>query len=321
MLAPSRLLKLGRAPLLRRRPSSSNTAPPPSSPLSFLRRHVPPEKVSAFIHLGNVCALGAMCSHDMIQLRSFMISATTMGMLYNLLQPRPLMPPVYWGLVFVAGHSAQIARILYSRAAVELDERALQLYESSFLPFSFPPRAFSELMAHAEFVGYQDGDLVAEEGAPVGYVQIIVSGSARFTHEGAHKADASKSSRAVARVIDAAAVEGHSGSWVGEAFDPRYLEHRTHAHRIEAVGETRAVRFPVGEFHRVVDGDAAALAACERIQLDDLEGKLQAYERAHEDEVVCLQGKMGELRRRVEELEGRGGGGRRGKHWWSALHA
>jgi hypothetical protein len=265
--------------------------------------------VSAFIHLGNVCALGAMCSHDMIQLRSFMISATGMGMLYNLLQPRPLMPPVYWGLVFVAGHSAQIARILYSRAAVELDERALQLYESSFLPFSFPPRAFSELMAHAEFVGYRDGDLVAEEGAPVGYVQIIVSGSARFTHEAAHKADASKSSRAVARVIDAAAVEGHSGSWVGEAFDPRYLEHRTHAHRIEAVGETRAVRFPVGEFHRVVDGDAAALAACERIQLDDLEGKLQAYERAHEDEVVCLQGKMGELRRRVEELVGRGGGG------------
>ena len=55
--------------------------------LARLRAAVPAHRVNYFVHAGNSLAVVASLSDDMVQLRSFMIGATTCGMCYNLLQP------------------------------------------------------------------------------------------------------------------------------------------------------------------------------------------------------------------------------------------
>ena len=171
---------------------------------------------------------------------------------------------------------------------------------------------------------YKDGEVIAEEGAKVESVQIILGGGAVFTHAVAKKGDEKGNEKGevverVARVIDAAATAEHRGAWIGEAWDPDYVQHSRHAHTITVVGKTQAVRFDVKKFHGVVDADPAAAAAAERLQLDDLAGKLDAYERAHDVEVVCMKAKVELLRKEVERLE-KGEKGREGKKtgWWSA---
>ena len=229
-----------------------------------LRTKITPERVNLFIHAGNLLAIGAMFSPDMLYLRSFMIGASGCGIVFNLLQPSPLTAPALWGAFFICGHSVQIARLLHQPNVV-MSERDHELYEHAFLPYGFSPRTFQTLMEEGDVVWatYEDGATICLEGSPVEYVQIILSGGAVFTHQANEKISQSR----VARVIDSKAVASHRGTWVGEAFDPQFLEHSTHGFTIKAVGETMSVKFNLKKFHKVIDGDEAAVAAAEQLQV------------------------------------------------------
>jgi hypothetical protein len=88
----------------------------------------------------------AMTSSDMLPLRCFMVGASSCGILYNLLQPKPLIPPAAWGIFFIAGHGLQITRLLLARQHITMDDREHELYERAFMPFGFSPRAFTQLL-------------------------------------------------------------------------------------------------------------------------------------------------------------------------------
>ena len=90
-----------------------------------------------------------MGSTDMLQLRSFMIGASASGIVYNLLQPRPLWAPACWGTFFIVGHGVQIYRLLMAKQAVSLNDDEHELYERAFLPFGLTPRQFAELLRSA----------------------------------------------------------------------------------------------------------------------------------------------------------------------------
>jgi len=51
-------------------------------------------------------------SQDMLYLRSLMIGASTCGIVFNLLQPKPLFVPAGWGVFFIVGHAVQIYILL-----------------------------------------------------------------------------------------------------------------------------------------------------------------------------------------------------------------
>jgi hypothetical protein len=261
-----------------------------------------------------------MFSPDMLYLRSFMIGASASGILYNLLQPTPLIAPALWGCFFICGHSVQITRILLADEDVSMSTRDHELYEMAFLKYGFTPRVFARLMeeADATWVSFPDNTIIASQGSEVKRVQIILSGGAIFTHAVKHKKTSEVTNR-VARVIDGDSVEDHRGTWVGEAWDPDFLKHRTQSHTITTVGDTSAVSFDIDKFHSIIDNDPSALACAERMQLDDLSGKLEAYERAHEKEVHCMEQKMTALKEQVDRLEGKQQKGRGLLAGWS-LH-
>ena len=151
-----------------------------------------------------------MGSEDMLQLRAFMIGASACGILYNLLQPLPLIPPACWGLFFIAGHTAQIYRILLESQPVAMSHDEHDLYDSVFLPYGFTPRNFAQLLTEGQckWVEFKPGDLLAVEGDPVRHVAVILQGTVDVLHgeEVCHK-------------IDDEAVRDHHGVWVGHAWD------------------------------------------------------------------------------------------------------
>jgi hypothetical protein len=53
-------------------------------------------RIAWIVHGSNALAICAMVSSDMLSLRSFMIGASAMAIVYNLLQPIPLIPPAAW---------------------------------------------------------------------------------------------------------------------------------------------------------------------------------------------------------------------------------
>ena len=64
-------------------------------------------------------------------------------------------------------------------------------------------------------------------------------------------------------------------------------------------------------FHQVIDGDKGASFAAEKMLLEDLSGKLEAYERAHESEVGCMEQRLRAMKHQISKLEEQQG--RKGK--------
>lgn len=278
-LARDRLLLVSRPALARRWCTASGEQP---GLLDRFRQAVPPHRVSWFVHGGNMLAVAAMGSDDMVSLRSFMIGASSCAIVYNLLQPKPLIPPACWGLFFIAGHSMQIARIYWDQRAVPLSEEEHDVYDSAFLPYGFTPRAFAALLRHSAWVDYPPGAMIAREGEPRVHVSVVVDGTVDLL-----VADICVHS------IDAEAVSAHSGVWVGDAWDPSLATDGGHDDARHRRGEgswetsvragrrgARVLQFELAGFRDVVASNAGAAAAAERVELDDLSGKLRAADRA-----------------------------------------
>ena len=143
-----------------------------------LRKIVPADKVSWFVHAGNGLAVCAMGCDDMLPLRSFLIGSTVANMLFASLQPVALLPQISWGCFFIAGHSIQIARILADQSDVTMSEREHDLYEQSFLPHGFSPRQFLEVIreADASWIDVAPGETLAEQGAPIEHLHLVIGG-------------------------------------------------------------------------------------------------------------------------------------------------
>jgi hypothetical protein len=111
-----------------------------------------------------MCAVLALCTNDMLQLRCCMVGASLWGIAYNILQPTPLLAPAGWGCVFICGHLLQIGRILRDRAQVEMTEDAVDLYESAFHPHHFRPRQFLKIMEIGRVEVLEAGTVITSIG-------------------------------------------------------------------------------------------------------------------------------------------------------------
>ena len=198
--------------------------------LSRLRSAVPASRINLFVHAGNSLAVCASVSEDMVQLRSFMIGATSCSMVYNLLQPTPLWTPVYWGAFFASMHAVQIARILRDNSEVTLSEREHTLYEQAFLPHGFTPRQFLRIMECGSFVTLTPGDACAKQGEPVKALHCITSCSQNATVEMQQESTAPDGDQKLRRLDSTDGVLSRvqpanlgGGLWVGEVWDPGKL--------------------------------------------------------------------------------------------------
>lgn len=203
--------------------------------LARLRAAVPAHRVDMFVHAGNSLAVVASVSEDMVQLRSFMIGATSCSICFNLLQPKPLWTPVYWGSVFISMHSYQIAKILREQSSVSLSEREHAIYETIFMPHGFSPRAFRRLMQTGEFVTLAPGARCATRGEAARSLHLVTSCSdgAKVVVEAPRAPPTTTAFDGVTlRRMDSvdgvlAQVESSAldsgGLWVGDVWDPSKL--------------------------------------------------------------------------------------------------
>jgi len=143
-----------------------------------VRSRIPWLKLSYIAHVGNACAVVALCTNDMLQLRCCMIGASSWGIAYNILQPTPLVAPACWGCFFICGHLFQIVRIWRDRAQVEMTEEAVDLYESAFHPHHFRPRQFLKIMDLGRVEVLEAGTVLTSIGHEATELILIWDGSA-----------------------------------------------------------------------------------------------------------------------------------------------
>ena len=255
---------------------------------SWARRQVGEQNVTRFVHVANLMACCALCSEDMLRLRSFMIASSASMILYNLLQPTALIAPAAWASFFICGHGFQILRIFDERRDVGMTDREHALYEAEFLKYGFTPRVFADLLACAEWVEFEAGERLVVEDAAATHVYCVEEGAVDLLRDGE-----------TVRMIDEAASRSHRGNWIGDCYESE----PTDAHPYTAVARSavRAVRFDRPRLRAVIDASPAATAAAEKLEIDDLSGKLEstsrghlAIERDYEARVAALQAKLAE---------------------------
>lgn len=198
-----------------------------------------------------------------------MIGASSCGICFNLLQPKPLFAPACWGVFFIMGHAIQITRILRAKAHVSLSAEDHHLYEHGFMPFGFSPRQFLDLMQTVPPARVRTpcGENLVAQGDPVLSVGYVVAGSFSVECDG--------------EVVN----KTQSGTWAGEFWDPAYkpLESRTWpvAYRAQT-RDCETVVWPKGELQAYLEAHRSQLeVSSDRIQLADLASKLDGSRKSH----------------------------------------
>ena len=110
-----RRLALAGTPPTRRFCTNSITKKPSSLNPESLRQSLA-QKINCnyIIHFGNAWAVVALGMQEMLHLRACMVMASTCGVAFNLLQPKPLWAPAGWAVFFIGTISPTLTLTLPS---------------------------------------------------------------------------------------------------------------------------------------------------------------------------------------------------------------
>lgn len=200
-----------------------------------------------------------MVSQDMIQLRTFMIAASIMGIIFNLLQPVPLVAPACWGLIFTCGHALQIVRFCLANSNVTMNDCEHDFYEYCFMAHGFTPRQFMAILesAHAQWITFAAEQPIVQQGKSMTHAFVLIEGSYVVSRRGEHEHEEDRETVIVRN--SNMSVQKTGGVWVGECWDPKFdaevsagLHKRWGGTVRAADGTVRAVRFDMRELHAAI---------------------------------------------------------------------
>eukprot|EP00746_Dinoflagellata_sp_MGD_P014569 gnl/MRDRNA2_/MRDRNA2_132012_c0_seq1.p1 gnl/MRDRNA2_/MRDRNA2_132012_c0~~gnl/MRDRNA2_/MRDRNA2_132012_c0_seq1.p1 ORF type:complete len:343 (-),score=73.78 gnl/MRDRNA2_/MRDRNA2_132012_c0_seq1:192-1220(-) len=226
-----------------------------------------------FVHGGNCIVLLAIVQTDMIPLRSLMIVASTAGIAYNLLQPKPLIPPALWGGFFICCHAYQLSILLRERQKIQLSQDEEQAYEAAFLPFGFTPRQFLDILEHSsgKWCDFQKGEYVHHAGSLKEDVHYLLEGEVEMLDE---------------NDSEMAKLDPGKGGWLGTLFDPNagkeQEQHERHdsdsKHSLSArcmTDRCRTLGLRREPLHRILKENPRLSQAATKAEVADLWGKIQ----------------------------------------------
>jgi len=235
---------------------------------SRLRSKLGPAKLNWILHTGNILAIGAASSDDMLQLRTCMACASGCSILFNMLQPRPLWNPAAWSLFFLTMHSYQIRRILLENQPLQLSPREHELYERAFMPFGFTPRTFKTLMRNADcqWEVIEPGDAIAKAGHNQKRAAFVMDGTVQVF---------SSPDLMVNRI--SVMPEKTHGGWTAHPWHSEIDERGIRRWKQTLIAETRVhlVSFDIRKFSEYVQQNPKLIMASERLQIEDLWGRLR----------------------------------------------
>jgi len=229
------------------------------------------EKRHYFVHIGNAIVLCAINQTDMLNLRALSIIASSFGVLYNLLQPTPLLAPAAWGLFFISCHVYYMAELLRERQQVVLTPDKEKVYEMAFLRFGFTPRQFCDILekAQARWYRFSEGEFVNKRGDTLRDINFLVEGEVHMI---------SATGDYVKRFSPG------KGAWLGEFFDPNMteqqrarflLEEQTHCMSWKCASrECRTLALSKRLLHEHFEANPRLKEAALSAQVYDLWGKL-----------------------------------------------
>ncbi|GBG30116.1 Blood vessel epicardial substance [Hondaea fermentalgiana] len=233
----------------------------------WVRLAIGPERLAWILHAGNVLAVGAASSEDMLQLRSFMACASGCSIGFNLLQARPLLAPAAWGLFFLGLHSYHIRRILLEREPLALSQDEHELYSQAFMTYGFTPRSFKKLLkgSTATWETIKPGEPIVKEGHNQPRAAYVLSGSV-LVYAG----------NVLMNRVDVTPGETHGGwtthPWRSDIEERGIRKWKT---TVVAASNVRLVSFDIRKFSTFIKQDPQLMAAADRLQIDDLRGKLR----------------------------------------------
>lgn len=128
------------------------------------------------IHVANVLYLVSYLMRDILWLRVFTVVAASCLISYFYFRPNPLMPAIYWNLVFTSLNAYWIWRLLLERRPVRLTEDEQRLYQLAFR--SLKPREMLKLLRLGRWVEAAPRECFIEGGKPLDRLHVICSGKA-----------------------------------------------------------------------------------------------------------------------------------------------
>lgn len=227
------------------------------------------EKRHYFVHAGNLIVLAAINQTDMLLLRGLMVTATSFGIVYNLLQPKPLITPACWGLFFIGCHVFYITLLLWERQPIVLSPDQEQAYEMAFMRFGFSPRQFCEVLdsARARWCVFSEGVKLHKRGDPFNDISFLLEGEVQMIGADCECVKTLRPGK---------------GGWLGEFFNPNAddaevagYEGQVHEMTCKCVSEwCRTLTLSRKELHLCLSSNPRLKEASTRAQVDDLWGKV-----------------------------------------------
>lgn len=217
-------------------------------------------------HIGNGCAVVALGQQDMLNLRACMVAASSCGIAFNLLQPKPLWVPAAWGLFFVTGHCVMIGLILRDRQAVSMSEAELDAYEETYHKHGFTPRQFKRLVEVGEWQHVPPGQRITEQGTSMAHVFYVHRGSCLAEVRGEQHNDA----QTIGEV-------GDVGSRFIGTLSPPHVGREAATWPVSVIAKTpcELLRWPAETVDALLADDPRMEAAAASTAIQDLSRKLR----------------------------------------------
>ncbi len=135
-----------------------------------------------WITVANVLYLASYSVHDILWLRVLSVVAMLLLTKYYLMQPTPLMVPVWWTVVFIAINGYWIVRLIVERRPVHFTPDEARLKEVAFP--SLTAREARNLFALGTWDDLAPGTSVVRHDEETKGVSVIAHGIADVVHRG-----------------------------------------------------------------------------------------------------------------------------------------
>ena len=113
-----------------------------------------------WLHFGNGLAIISMACQEMLPLRCFLVGANCCALVFYQMQKPPLKVPSIWSVVFAAGHTMMIIRLLLENRQVEMSDLEHEIYCNAFREHGFSPFQFKRIMKEAKYMRVAKGDII-----------------------------------------------------------------------------------------------------------------------------------------------------------------
>jgi CRP-like cAMP-binding protein len=134
------------------------------------------------IHIANALYMLSYLMRDILWLRVLTVLAASCIIPYFYLRPEPLMPPIYWNLLFTAMNIYAIWRLLLERRPVHLTEDEQRLRQLVFRPLA--PREMLKLLKLGRWENHVPRECCVEGNKMCDQLAVIYSGKVSVELDG-----------------------------------------------------------------------------------------------------------------------------------------